>query len=168
MTHHEYQPGSDDTAAAQPSAGQLARDQASDLGQAARGAGGEVASTAADAAKGAAVQARQQTSDLLGQAKGHLRTQAQAQQRQLASRLHGVAGDLSAAAANNSQNAVQADLARRSAGILHDAASWLEQREPEDVVAEVRAFTRRRPGAALLAAAMAGIVAGRLGRRRRS
>ena len=47
---------------------------------------------------------------------------------------------------------------------MHGAASWLEQREPADLLDEVRNFARRRPGTFLIGAAVAGLAAGRLTR----
>jgi hypothetical protein len=43
-------------------------------------------------------------------------------------------------------------------------AGWLENREPADVLDDVRSFARRRPGTFLMVAAAAGLVAGRLTR----
>jgi hypothetical protein len=90
--------------------------------------------------------------------------EARAQQQQAAGRLHVLAGELSAMAANGGQNGTAAELARQASGRLHGAASWLEQREPGDLVEEVRAFARRRPGVFVAAAVIAGIAAGRLTR----
>jgi hypothetical protein len=57
-----------------------------------------------------------------------------------------------------------AELTRQAASRLHGAASWLDSREPADLLEEVRSFARRRPGAFLLAAAATGLAAGRLTR----
>jgi hypothetical protein len=78
--------------------------------------------------------------------------------------LHELADELSAMAASGGQNGTATELAHQASGRVHDAASWLEQREPGDLIAEVRGFARRRPGVFVLAAAVAGIVAGRLTR----
>ena len=43
-------------------------------------------------------------------------------------------------------------------------ASWLENRDPGSLLEEVKSFARQRPGTFLLAAAGAGLLAGRLGR----
>ena len=43
-------------------------------------------------------------------------------------------------------------------------ASWLENRDPGSLLDEVKSFARQRPGTFLLAAAGAGLLAGRLGR----
>jgi hypothetical protein len=56
------------------------------------------------------------------------------------------------------------NFAHEAAGRLHGAASWLEHRQPADLLDEVRNFARRRPGTFLLGAAVAGIAAGRLTR----
>ena len=47
---------------------------------------------------------------------------------------------------------------------VHDVAGWLESRNPGEIVDELRGIARRRPGAFLLSAAAAGVVAGRLTR----
>ena len=43
-------------------------------------------------------------------------------------------------------------------------ASWLENREPGDLLGEVQRFARNKPGTFLLLAAGAGVLAGRLTR----
>jgi hypothetical protein len=67
-------------------------------------------------------------------------------------------------AANGGQSGLGAELARQAADRMHGAASWLERREPADLLDEVRNFARRRPGAFLIGAAVAGLAAGRLTR----
>jgi hypothetical protein len=67
-------------------------------------------------------------------------------------------------AANGGQTGVASEFARQAADRLHGAASWLEKREPADLLNEARNFARRRPGAFLIGAAVAGLVAGRVTR----
>jgi hypothetical protein len=55
-----------------------------------------------------------------------------------------------------------ADLVRQAGDKVDEIAGWLQNREPGDLVNEVRAFARRKPGVFLLGAALAGVVAGRL------
>jgi vacuolar-type H+-ATPase subunit H len=159
----------------QPSAAGVAREQASNVGQSVRDAGSQVAGTAAERAKDVVSEAQGQARDLLGQAQGQARDllgqaqqqardQARTQQQQAAGRLHGLADELSAMADNGGQDGWGTELARQASWRLHDAASWLEQHEPADLVQEVRGFARRRPGVFVAAAAMAGIAAGRLTR----
>lgn len=65
---------------------------------------------------------------------------------------------------HSEQPGVATDLTRQGAGKSHDLASWLEDREPGHLVQELQSFARQRPGTFLLAAAGAGLLAGRLTR----
>ena len=65
---------------------------------------------------------------------------------------------------HSDQSGVATELARQGAGRTHDLATWLEDREPHEVLQELQTFARRRPGRFLLAAAGAGLLAGRLTR----
>src|SRR5436190_1399811 len=56
------------------------------------------------------------------------------------------------------------EVAQQAAERIHGVASWLEQREPADVLQAVRDFARRRPGVFLAGAVAAGLAAGRLTR----
>jgi hypothetical protein len=142
----------------------VARDQAADVGQHARAAGGQVTQTAADQAKQVAAETGRQARDLLGEAQGHATSQASAQQQRAAQQLHSVADELGQMASNSDQSGVATEFAHQAANRVHGAASWLEQREPADLLDEVRSFARRRPGAFLIGAAVAGLAAGRLTR----
>jgi len=62
------------------------------------------------------------------------------------------------------QPGVAADLIRQAAERSQSVASWLENRDPGSLLDEVKSFARQRPGTFLLAAAGAGLLAGRLGR----
>jgi hypothetical protein len=150
--------------AADPSATDVARDEAADVGQHARQAGGQVAQTATNQARQVAAESGRQVRDLLGEAQGQARDQASAQQQKAAVQLHSVANELSQMAANGGQAGVVTEFARQAADRLHGAASWLEKREPVDLLNEARNFARRRPGAFLIGAAAAGLVAGRVTR----
>jgi len=158
-----YTPPSGESAA-EPSATDVARDQAADVGQHARQAGGQVAQTATDQARQVAAETGRQVRDLLGEAQGQARDQASAQQQKAAVQLHSFADELGQMAANGGRAGVASEFARQAAGRLHGAASWLEQREPADLLNEARNFARRRPGAFLIGAAAAGLVAGRVTR----
>ena len=56
------------------------------------------------------------------------------------------------------------DLAQQASSKVRDIASWLESREPGDLLEEARRFARRRPGTFLACAALAGLVGGRFTR----
>lgn len=53
-------------------------------------------------------------------------------------------------------------LVRTAGDRAGSVADWLEQREPGDILDEVKQFARRRPGVFIAAAAIAGVAAGRL------
>jgi hypothetical protein len=150
--------------AAEPSTTDVARDEAAGVGQHARDAGSQVAQTAADQARQVVSDTGRQARDLLSEAQGQARNQASAQQQKAAQQLRAAADDLHEMAASSGQSGLTAEVARQAADRIRGAASWLEQREPGDLLEEVRDFARRRPGAFLIGAAVAGLAAGRLTR----
>jgi hypothetical protein len=142
----------------------VVRDQAADLGQGAAQAGKHTADVAKDQARNMTAEVGRQGKDLLRQAQSELRDQAGQQQQRLASGMHALSDELSSMAQNASQPAVAADLARQAAGRTRDMAQWLDGRDPEQLVEELKSFARRRPGAFLALAAATGLLAGRLTR----
>jgi hypothetical protein len=149
---------------AQPSTTAVARDEAANVGQSATEAGSHVAQTATDQARMVASETARQARDLLGEAGGHARNQASDQQQKAAHQLRSVADELSEMAAKGGQSGVATEVAQQAAERIHGAASWLEQREPADLLQAVRDFARRRPGVFLAGAVAAGLAAGRLTR----
>ena len=142
----------------------VARDEAANVGRTASEAGGHVAQTAADQAKEVVSETARQARDLLGEASGHARNQASDQQQRAAHQLRSVADELHEMAAKGGQSGVATEAAQQAAERIHGMASWLEQREPADVLQAVRDFARRRPGVFLAGAVAAGLAAGRLTR----
>jgi hypothetical protein len=166
-----YEPGPYQSAPGQLSADQsggsttdVARNQAAAVGQSASEAGSRVTQTAADQAREVASETARQARDLLGEAGGQVRDQTSAQQQKAAGQLHSVADELHEMVAKGGQSGLAAEVAQQAADRLHGAASWLEQREPGDVLQAVRDFARRRPGMFLAGALAAGLAAGRLTR----
>ncbi|HYZ38476.1 MAG TPA: hypothetical protein VE673_17470 [Pseudonocardiaceae bacterium] len=139
----------------------VVRDEAVGVGQSVADAGGRLAQTAADQAKDMAVQTRQQAESLLQQGRQQLHDQAKFQQQKVALRLTTVADELRELAHSTSSDAM-GEWTRQGADQLHQFASWLHDREPGELVEEVRSFARRRPGVFLLGAALAGVAVGRL------
>jgi len=148
----------------QPSTTAVARDQAATVGRSAGEAGSRVAQTAADQAREVASETARQARDLFGEASGHAQDQASVQQQKAARQLRTVADELQEMAAKGGQPGVATEVAQQAAERIHGAASWLEQREPADLLQAVRDFARRRPGVFLAGAAVAGLAAGRLTR----
>lgn len=162
------------TTGATPGSGQpggsttgAAKEQAAQFGQTAKEAGGQVASTAKGEARNVAGEARNQARDLMQQTQSQMREQAGAQKAKAADGLRGLGGELRALAQGQQPEGGTArvsGLADQAADAVTQLASWLDAREPGDLLDEVRDFARRRPGAFLLGAAAAGVLAGRLTR----
>ena len=158
-----YPPISEGSATQQTTA-RIARDEAVDVAQSAREAGASVTGTAAEQARNIVEETRWQASGLLNEARSEAWQQAHAGQRKAAQNLHTLASQLNDMAVKSDDSTMAAQLAGEASNRLHDVASWLEQREPGDLLDEVRDFARRRPGTFLLGAALAGVLAGRMTR----
>lgn len=143
--------------------GQAAREGAAEVGRTTADAGRQVASTAAEQAGQVARETRRQARDLVGEARGQATEQARAGQQKAAEGLRSLSRELHGMS-DGGDGGPAADLAAQAAGRIDDIAGWLDRHEPGDVLEEVRSFARRRPGAFLLGAALAGVVAGRLTR----
>jgi hypothetical protein len=153
-----------DTGTGSPSTTDVAKDEARNVGQTAAQAGGQVASTAADQAKEVVHETQRQATDLLHQGRSQLRDQAVGQQQKAAQGLSSLASQLRGMADGTSDGAPgpARDLIQQASGKLEELGHWLQNREPADVLDEVRAYARRKPGTFLLGAALAGVLAGRL------
>ncbi len=135
----------------------------------------EVASTAGQAAEGVMETAKTEAANvaqdvqlnaqkLYHQTRSELYEQAETQQQRVADGLRALSAELSTMASASDQHGVAADLVNEAAQRSASVADWLGNRDPGSVLDEVKSFARRRPGAFLLLAAGAGVVAGRLGR----
>jgi hypothetical protein len=145
---------------AQQTAG-AAKSAASDVAGSAKDAGGKVAATGKEQATKVAKDAMGQARELYGQATSQLSEQAGTQQQKAAGTLHTFADDLGSMGAQ-AQGGLAAELVQNLESRARGIADWLEQREPEDVLDEVKQFAARRPGVFIGLAAVAGIVAARL------
>jgi len=143
---------------------EVAKEQAADLKQGTVQAGQHVASVAKDQAANVTAEAGRQAKDLLGQARSELSSQASAQQQRVADGLRSLSQQLHSMSQHSDQPGIAADLARQGAQTTEQVAAWFDGREPGALLDEVRSFARRRPGAFLLMAAGAGLLAGRLTR----
>lgn len=141
-----------------------AKEQASGLAHAAADSGQGVLHEAKGQAADVVHEATSQARDLLGEARAGLASQASDQQARAASSLRSLGDELGRMADGSEQGGLAADLVRQVAGRTGSVASWLENREPGDVLGEVTDFARRRPGVFLALAAGAGVLAGRLTR----
>jgi hypothetical protein len=143
---------------------ELAKDEAQNVKETAVQAGSQVASTATDQAKQVAHETQRQAKDLLDQGRGQVKDQVVAQQQKAGEGLSSIAQELRALADGTSEGAPgpARDLLQQASGMVENFASKLQNREPAELLEEVRSFARRKPGMFLLGAAAAGILAGRL------
>jgi hypothetical protein len=140
----------------------VAKDEAANVKDTAVGAGQQVASVAKDEAKNVVADAGQQAKSLLNQAAGEASSQVNTQQQRIASLVQGYAKELSGMSSGESTSGALTDLVSQASQKVTDLGQWLENREPKEVLNELSSFARRRPGAFLLGAALAGAAAGRL------
>jgi len=141
-----------------------AKEQASGLAHSAAESGQGVLQEAKGQASDVVHEATGQARDLLGEARSGLQSQASDQQARAASSLRSLGDELGRMADGSEQGGLAADLVRQVAGRTGSVATWLEDREPGDVLHEVADFARRKPGMFLAIAAGAGVLAGRLTR----
>ncbi len=138
--------------------------EASDVAGQATSAAKDVAHTAKEEAANVAAEAKTNAKDLMDQAKTGLTSEAGAQQQKAAEGIRNISGQLHSMASAPEQQGVASDLIRQAAERGDSVASWLENREPGDLLGEVQRFARNKPGTFLLLAAGAGLLAGRLTR----
>jgi len=147
-----------------PSTTDVAKDEARNVGQTAAQAGSQVASTAADQAKQVTAETKNQVQGLVQQGRSQLQDQARTGQQKAGQGLSDIAQQLRSMVEGGGEtpSGPAADLVRQAGDKLEEIAGWVQQREPGDLVDELRNFARRRPGMFLLGAALAGVAAGRL------
>jgi hypothetical protein len=147
-----------------PSTADVAKDEAKNVQQTAVQAGSQVASTATDQAKEVVQETQRQAKDLLDQGRTQVKEQVVSQQQKAGQSLSSLAQELRALADGSSEGAPgpARDLLQQASGMVENFASKLQNREPGDLLDEVRSFARRKPGMFLLGAAAAGVLAGRL------
>jgi uncharacterized phage infection (PIP) family protein YhgE len=143
---------------------QAAKEEASHVASDAATAAQGVAQTAKSEAANVAAEAKYNAQDLLNQAKSGLTSQAGTQQQKAAEGIRSLSSQLQSMASAPDQQGMASDLIRQAAQRGESVASWLENKEPGDMLTEVQRFARNRPGTFLLIAAGAGVLAGRLTR----
>jgi hypothetical protein len=138
--------------------------EAKNVSDTAMQAGSQVAATATDQAKQVAQETQRQAKDLLDQGRTQVKDQVVSQQQKAGQSLSSLAQELRSLADGTSEGAPgpARDLLQQGAGMVEGFASKLQNREPAELLEEVRSFARRKPGLFLLGAAAAGVLAGRL------
>jgi hypothetical protein len=143
----------------------VAKDEAKGVAQDAAQSGRQAAETAKEQVGQVADEAKNQAKQLLDQARQQVSTTGVEQKDRAASGLRSIADELTGLVnGEGSQSGVAADLARQASDYVRNAADMLENREPAELLQEVRRFARQRPGTFLLGAAAVGFLGGRLTR----
>jgi uncharacterized protein YjbJ (UPF0337 family) len=142
---------------------EAAREEAAHLKDTSGEAVRQVAGTAKDKAADVTSDVRQQTRQMAGQTRQQLIEQAGQQKDKAAESLRSV-GDELRGMAEHGQSGWGAQLAGHGADFSHQAADFLQDHQPGELLDEVRTFARRKPGTFLIGAAIVGVVAGRLTR----
>jgi hypothetical protein len=152
------------TTAGQGTSG-VAKEQAGQVGSSATQAAGQVAQTSKEQAQQVAQEASRQARDLAGELRTQVTDQASSQQSRLAETIRSLADELQQIGqGSGGQSGIATDLASQFSSKVQDVAGFLENRQPGELVDELRQMARRRPGAFLLGAAVAGVLAGRVTR----
>lgn len=152
----------DNSTGSQSSTKDVAVDEAKNLKANAQASGQQVAGTAKDEARQLAGEAKGQAQDLFHQVRSEATSQVSSQQQRIAGSLGSLSGELDQMARNSEGTA--SNLVSQAAGQVGQFAGWLENREPADLLGEVRRYARRNPGTFLAGAALVGLIGGRLTR----
>jgi hypothetical protein len=141
-----------------------AKETAQDAVSSASEHGAQVAGTAKEEATKVAAEAKDKATDLLADVKSQVDEQSKTQLTNLASKLGELADEIQSLVDGSDASGTVSGVAQQLADKTHQLSSHLDSRQPLDLLDDVRTFARRRPGAFLAGAAVAGVVAGRLTR----
>jgi hypothetical protein len=139
------------------------REQGRQVTDTAKGEARSVAGTAKEQAGRVAQEAKAQGRNLLTEARGQIKGQAQSQTGRAADYTRGLAEQFRALSEGRTEEAGPiADYARQATQQIEQFADRIGERGFDGLVQDVQSFARRRPGAFLVGAAVAGFLTGRL------
>ena len=148
------------------STGPSTTDRTKDTASTAVDQGKHVAGTAKDEAMNVASTAAEQARSVVGDARQQVTSQvsdqALTQRDKLSQTLRTFGDDLQQMVEQAPHGGLANDVAREVSERVRGLGSQLENREPGQLLDDVRDFARRRPGTFLLGALAAGVVAGRM------
>ncbi|MEV4940704.1 hypothetical protein [Streptomyces zaomyceticus] len=124
----------------------------------------EVSGTAKEQTANVIGEASAQARDLVGELRTQLTGQAETQTQRLAENVRRLSRELRELGENGKPDSTMADVARQLADGGHQIASHMDKRGPDGLVSDLQNFARRRPGAFLAGAALAGFVVARAGK----
>lgn len=140
------------------------KERAKQVGGTAADEGKHVSEVAKEEASHVTSEAREQASKVIEDAKAEINEQSRQQCDRIAKELRTFSDQLRKMAAGSESSGTAAKVAQEVADRTGNLSSRIEGREPAQLLEEVRTFARSRPGSFLVGAAVAGLVAGRLGR----
>ncbi|HEX8868442.1 MAG TPA: hypothetical protein VF821_22475 [Lentzea sp.] len=141
---------------------ETAQQEGTAVAQHAKDAAGEVRATAQDQFGQVAHEAKAQAADVLRDARSRVAEEAEQQARKASTQLGRIADELSSMAENASPDSMSAGAIRQVADTSRQAARYLDERGARGLLDSAQDFARRRPGAFLLGAAVAGFLVGRV------
>lgn len=141
-----------------------AQEQAQQVAGTTKQEASQVVDTAREQVQAVTSDVRDQARQLSGEAMEQLMEQAGSQRDRAVQSLRSMGEELSQMADSAEGSGLGVQVAREAGSMTSQAATFLEDREPGELVDELRNLARRRPGAFLLGAAAAGLVVGRLTR----
>ncbi|MBV1780811.1 hypothetical protein KRR55_16985 [Paeniglutamicibacter sp. ABSL32-1] len=127
-------------------------------------AAGHLGETARSEARQVARDVKAQGAGLLADLGDDVRDQASTQQHRLAVTLRQISEEFAWMLEDPGSEGVASSLVERAAVYSGNAADWLDEREPGDLLDEAKRFARQRPGTFLGLALGAGLLAGRMTR----
>jgi hypothetical protein len=161
----DYYPPAQTASAPQPQGSPSMTDKASEAASQGKEAVGQVTQTAAEHAQEVKDEAVRQARDLAGEARQQLSSQVGQQHRSLVTNIRSLGSELgSMADGSGGKSGLATELVGQARERLDGVADWLDGRDPNQILDEVRSYARRRPGMFLLGALAAGVVAGRVTR----
>jgi uncharacterized membrane-anchored protein YhcB (DUF1043 family) len=160
MTTYDYNPnaptggGQDDPKAQAQRAAGVARDEGKHVGEVAKG---EAQQVAADA--------KEQARNVMDEARTQIQEQSRSQLDNLVSMIQSFGDDLEKMArGEGGGSGLAQDVVTQVSDRAKSLTSQMQDRDPSEILDQVRDFARRKPGTFLLGALAAGVVAGRVTR----
>ncbi|WP_369053012.1 hypothetical protein [Kineococcus terrestris] len=141
-----------------------AREQAAGVAGSAKEQAADVAGTAKEQAANVVAEARDQAVGLLDQLRQQVDEQSSTQRDRLAAFLRQAGQELRQMGGASEGSGAATQLVRQAGDRASAWSSALEAHEPQELLEQLRRYARRRPGAFLLGALAAGVVAGRVTR----
>jgi hypothetical protein len=140
-----------------------AKDHAATVADSARNQASEVATATAEQVRAVASDAKLEAQRVMRDSRRQLMDQANEQTTRLAGSVRDVSTQLQTVMRGGQPpQGLVGDLAAQAADASSRLADHLEAHGPEQLLNDVRSFARRRPGAFLLGALGAGVLAGRM------